>query len=75
MKAQNREIQLKEDQIRFLKETILVMEQEKDQILNQNSQLKARLKTMASEIANYNTNVVHKIYDENQLLLKRVEEQ
>ncbi len=75
MKAQNREIQLKEDQIRFLKETILVMEQEKDQILNQNSQLKARLKTMASEIANYNTTVVHKIYDENQLLLKRVEEQ
>lgn len=54
---------MKEDQIRFLKETILVMEQEKDQILNQNSQLKARLKTMASEIANYNTNVVHKIYD------------
>jgi hypothetical protein len=51
------------------------MEQEKDQILNQNSQLKARLKTMASEIANYNTTVVHKIYDENQLLLKRVEEQ
>jgi len=66
---------LKEDQIRFLKETILVMEQEKDHIFNQNSQLKARLKTMASEIANYNTNVVHKIYDENQLLLKRVEEQ
>lgn len=61
-------MELRDDQIRFLKDTILALEQEKDAVLHQNHQLKQKLKTMAAEIANYNTNVVQKIYEENQQL-------
>jgi hypothetical protein len=39
---------LKDDQIKFLKETILVLEQEKDSSAHQNHTLKQKLKTMAN---------------------------
>ena len=68
LKIQNKELELKDDQIKFLKETILVLEQEKDALAHHNHTLKQKLKTMANEINNYNTNVVQKIYEENQNL-------
>lgn len=70
IKVQCRDLQLKQEQVRFLKETILALEQEKDAIGHQNHQLKVKLKTMASEIAQYNTSVVQKIYQENQELIQ-----
>jgi len=48
LRALSREVELKEDQVRFLKETILALEQEKDTVMHQNHQLKNKLKTMAN---------------------------
>ena len=58
--------------MRFLKETILALEQEKDTLASQNAQWKVKLKQMTAEITQYNTNVVQKIYEENQELLRQV---
>ena len=58
--------------MRFLKETILALEQEKDNLASQNAQWKLKLKQMTAEITQYNTNVVQKIYEENQELLRQV---
>jgi chromosome segregation ATPase len=69
---QSKEIELRDEQVRFLKETILALEQEKDSLANQNAQWKAKLKQMAAEITQYNTTVVQKIYEENQDLLRQV---
>lgn len=69
---QSKEIQLRDEQVRFLKETILALEQEKDNLASQNAQWKIKLKQMTAEITQYNTNVVQKIYEENQELLRQV---
>ena len=47
LKVQSRDLELKDEQIRFLKETILALEQEKDGLAHHNHQLKMKLKTMA----------------------------
>ena len=69
---QSKEIELRDEQVRFLKETILALEQEKDSLLAQHAHSRAKLKQMAAEIANYNTTVVQKIYEENQELLRQL---
>lgn len=74
IKMQNKEIELRDEQIRFLKETMLALEQERDVLFSQNGQWKIKLKTMAAEITQYNANVVQKIYEENQDLLKNVQQ-
>lgn len=53
---------------------MLALEQERDVLFGQNAQWKLKLKTMAAEIAQYNTNVVQKIYEENQELIKNVQQ-
>lgn len=45
---QSRDLELKDEQVQFLKETILALEQEKDSLAHQNHQLKSKLKTMAA---------------------------
>ena len=72
LKIQSRDLELKDEQIRFLKETILTLEQEKDSVAHHNHQLKTKLKAMAGEISDYNANVVQKIYQENQELIDNV---
>lgn len=72
LKMQSKEIELRDEQVRFLKETILALEQEKDTLLAHNVHSKARLKQMAAQIASYNINVVQKIYEENQELLRQL---
>jgi uncharacterized protein YoxC len=74
LKTQSRDLELKEEQVRFLKETILAMEQEKDCLAHHNHQLKQKLKTMAAEITNYNSSVVQQVYRQNQELLQAVEQ-
>lgn len=71
---QSKEIELRDEQLRFLKETILALEQEKDTLAAQTAHWKGKVKQMSTEIANYNTTVVQKIYDENQELLAQVAE-
>lgn len=53
---------------------MLALEQERDVLFGQNAQWKLKLKTMAAEISQYNANVVQKIYEENQELIKNVQQ-
>lgn len=52
----------------------MALEQERDVLFGQNAQWKIKLKTMAAEIAQYNSNVVQKIYEENQELIRNVQQ-
>jgi chromosome segregation ATPase len=72
LKMQSKEIELRDEQMRFLKETILALEQEKDSLAAQSAHWKNKVKQMSAEIANYNATVVQKIYEENQELMAQV---
>lgn len=48
LKMQSKEIELRDEQLRFLKETILALEQEKDTLAAQTAHWKGKVKQMST---------------------------
>lgn len=58
-------MEIKEEQIRFLKETIDTLEEERHEADSSRQILKNKLDIVMQEVAQYNQTVVKKIYSEN----------
>lgn len=67
-------MEIKDEQIRFLKDTIQSLEDERDEANRIRNTLKNKLDVVMSEVSQYNETVVKKMYTENEEMHSRLDE-